>query len=91
MQCLPVGPEPESLIFHLVFHLISLPPLDFGDNAQALAPELQNKTNFDYRRYQRLCMSQAAVVVTLQLRDGLPISPGMAWLYEILLNYVTMR
>ena len=39
-------------------------PLDFGTNLQALDPEAQNKTNFDYRRYQRLMFD----VITLALQ-----------------------
>ena len=39
-------------------------PPDFGKNVQALDPELQNKTNFDYRRYQRLMFD----VITLALQ-----------------------
>ncbi len=38
-------------------------PLDFGDNVQALDPELQNKTNFDYRRYQRLMFDVIALAL----------------------------
>jgi len=37
--------------------------LDFGQNVQALDPELQNKTNFDYRRYQRLMFDVIALAL----------------------------
>ena len=38
--------------------------IDFGQNVQALDPELQAKGNFDYRRYQRLMFD----VITLALQ-----------------------
>lgn len=38
--------------------------VDFGQNVQALDPELQSKGNFDYRRYQRLMFD----VITLALQ-----------------------
>jgi hypothetical protein len=41
-----------------------VPSIDFGNNVQALDPELENKTTFDYRRYQRLMFD----VITLALQ-----------------------